>query len=243
MKILFFTKSKPYTMKTLKELIELGHEVTIVCKSYSSFCGSAMEQWCIENKIRVLENDELYLEENKTFLTKFDLGISNTYGCLIKKEMIEALHGRIFNIHSAPLPEYRGMFAYNWAIYNGEEEWGVTAHYIDEKFDTGNIIEIQRFSINAEIITVKELEEESQKIGYELTMRLVKLFEDGKRPMGYPQEGKGKYYSREDFEKLKIIDKEDSLEEKKRKTHACWCPPYEGAYIIENGKKQFFQPD
>ena len=239
MKILFFTKSKPYTLKTLQELLLQGHQVTVVCKTYASFQNSDMHLWCKKNKIQVWENEELYTDKAIELIKQFDLGISNTYGKLIKKPIIDALNGRIFNVHTAPLPEYKGMFGYNWGIYNREEEWAVTAHYVNEMFDEGAIIKVKKFPIDAEHILVKELEELSQKLAYELTMELVNAFTDGKQPLGYKQEQEGKYYSKKDFETLKIITKEDSPEEIKRKIHACWCPPYEGAYVCKGEEKIF----
>ncbi len=44
------------------------------------------------------------------------------------------------NYHPSLLPKYRGASAINWAIIKGEEETGVTIHYIDEGVDTGDII-------------------------------------------------------------------------------------------------------
>jgi methionyl-tRNA formyltransferase len=50
-----------------------------------------------------------------------------------------------FNFHPAPLPEYKGRDLCYHAIMNGEREFGATVHYMDEGFDTGDIIEVGRF--------------------------------------------------------------------------------------------------
>lgn len=44
------------------------------------------------------------------------------------------------NLHPSLLPKYRGRAPLNWAILNGETEIGLTAHFIDEGVDTGDII-------------------------------------------------------------------------------------------------------
>jgi methionyl-tRNA formyltransferase len=44
------------------------------------------------------------------------------------------------NLHPSLLPKYRGRAPINWAIINGETEIGLTAHFIDEGVDTGDII-------------------------------------------------------------------------------------------------------
>lgn len=44
------------------------------------------------------------------------------------------------NLHPSLLPRYRGRASINWAILRGETEVGLTAHFIDEGLDTGDII-------------------------------------------------------------------------------------------------------
>ena len=46
-----------------------------------------------------------------------------------------------FNLHASLLPNYRGAAPINWAIINGEKQTGVTTFFIDEKIDTGAIIQ------------------------------------------------------------------------------------------------------
>jgi methionyl-tRNA formyltransferase len=44
------------------------------------------------------------------------------------------------NIHVSMLPKYRGPAPLLWAIRNGDRTGGVTVHWMDEGFDTGNIL-------------------------------------------------------------------------------------------------------
>ena len=46
MRILFLTRSKPYTELLLQTLIKKGHTVAVLCKSFSDFAGSSMEALC-----------------------------------------------------------------------------------------------------------------------------------------------------------------------------------------------------
>jgi methionyl-tRNA formyltransferase len=46
----------------------------------------------------------------------------------------------IVNLHPAPLPFYRGCNSYAHAIINGDRQYGVSLHYVDEGIDTGPII-------------------------------------------------------------------------------------------------------
>jgi methionyl-tRNA formyltransferase len=45
-----------------------------------------------------------------------------------------------FGVHPSLLPRHRGPDPYFWAIDAGDEETGVTAHLLDEKYDTGPIL-------------------------------------------------------------------------------------------------------
>ena len=52
------------------------------------------------------------------------------------------------NLHPSLLPKYRGRAPINWAILEGETNLGLTAHYVNEGMDSGDIIEQQRFEIS-----------------------------------------------------------------------------------------------
>jgi methionyl-tRNA formyltransferase len=47
----------------------------------------------------------------------------------------------VANIHLSPLPRYAGYWPEMWAIWNGETQFGVTLHCVDDGIDTGDIIE------------------------------------------------------------------------------------------------------
>lgn len=68
-------------------------------------------------------------------------------GFLIKvsKELIEAYPNAIVNIHPALLPNYGGKGMYGDKVHQAvidakEKESGITIHYVNEKYDEGNII-------------------------------------------------------------------------------------------------------
>jgi len=49
-----------------------------------------------------------------------------------------------FNIHSGPLPNYKGMMPVFWQMLNGEKRIGITIHRMVEKLDAGEIV-LQEF--------------------------------------------------------------------------------------------------
>lgn len=237
MKILFLTKSKEYTLRFLREIYKDGHDITVICKDYQSFKETDMFYFCQTKNIPYLDNKDMYIALKKGILQRYDIGISNNYGRLIKKDLIEWLNGNIINLHGAVLPKYKGAFVYNWGLYNLEKEWGVTAHFVNERFDEGDIIRIEMFAIDPKEISIKELERRTQEVAYYMALDIVRGYVNNTCIKGMPQDQDGRYYSREDFEKLKRIDSSDSIETINKKIHACWCPPYEGAYVEINGNR------
>ena len=54
----------------------------------------------------------------------------------------------VLNVHLAPLPEYRGRHPLQWALINGEHEFGCTVHKMDKAFDAGEIYWQEKVSIS-----------------------------------------------------------------------------------------------
>ncbi len=64
---------------------------------------------------------------------------------LVPEYLITAFPNRIVNIHPALLPKYGGkgmygQYVHQAVIEHGEKESGITIHYVNEKYDEGNII-------------------------------------------------------------------------------------------------------
>ncbi len=64
---------------------------------------------------------------------------------LVPKTLLNAYPGAIVNIHPALLPGYGGKGMYGSRVHeaviaNREPESGITIHYVNEKYDDGNII-------------------------------------------------------------------------------------------------------
>lgn len=99
------------------------------------------------------------------------------------------------NLHPAPLPEYRGCNSYAHAIINGEEEYGVSLHYMVEGIDTGPVIASPRFPILPDD-TGKSLHDRAQ-------IQALAMFEDwwsvlkGGLPPATVQPAEGRYYRRD----------------------------------------------
>ena len=74
-----------------------------------------------------------------------DFVILSGYMKLIGPETIKAFPKKIINIHPALLPHYGGKGMYGRRVHEavktaGETETGITIHYVDSEYDSGDII-------------------------------------------------------------------------------------------------------
>ena len=83
-----------------------------------------------------------------------------------------------FNLHASLLPNYRGAAPINWAIINGEKETGVTTFFIDEKIDTGAIIQ-QAVTPIAPHETAGTLHDKLMTQGAQLVLQTVNSIANG----------------------------------------------------------------
>ena len=119
----------------LEWLLEKKHNVFIYTHKTQNSVAD-LEGLCIKKKVPY--SLEKISAENLPFLP--DVICSIYYRYIIADSVINIVKGKIFNLHPALLPKYRGCSSLTWAIINGENQCGYTFHYIDTGCDTGNII-------------------------------------------------------------------------------------------------------
>lgn len=69
-----------------------------------------------------------------------DLFASMSFNQIFKAEIMNLPRYKTINCHAGKLPFYRGRNILNWVLINDEREFGITAHYVDDGIDTGDII-------------------------------------------------------------------------------------------------------
>lgn len=94
--------------------------------------------------ISLCESNDVNSPETINWIKQFDPEFVISIGCrnIIKEPFLNLFRKRVLNIHTAPLPKYRGAASDSWMILNGEwerEQFGCI-HFIDTGIDTGNII-------------------------------------------------------------------------------------------------------
>ena len=91
-----------------------------------------------------------------------------------------------FNLHPGPLPQYAGLNAPSWAIYNGERRHAVTVHWMEAGIDTGAVAFESWFDLE-EDDTAFTVAARCVKLGVPMIARLVEAAERDAIPV-WPQD-------------------------------------------------------
>jgi len=76
---------------------------------------------------------------------KIDLVVLAGFLWLVPLNILQTFHNKIVNIHPALLPKYGGKGMYGMRVHeaiieSGDKHSGITIHYVNEKYDEGQII-------------------------------------------------------------------------------------------------------
>jgi len=115
----------------------------------------------------IFTRNEFYNTDDVIKLLKnlqVDLIVLAGFLWLVPISLLKAFPNRIINLHPALLPKYGGAGMYGDHVHKavlaaGEEESGITIHFVNEMFDEGEIIHQSKFKIepgdNLEMIKFK----------------------------------------------------------------------------------------
>ena len=103
---------------------------------------------------------------------------------LIPNDLIKKYSKKIINIHPALLPAFGGKGMYGMNVHravfqSSAKVSGVTIHFVDETYDTGNII-AQRCVDISDVKSPEEIAERVLKVEHELLPYVVNKFAEGK---------------------------------------------------------------
>ena len=143
------------------------------------------------NYIDYDELDEPQLIE-KVKALDVDVAVVCSFNYKIPKVLLESTKDGFINVHPSMLPKYRGGNPYSRVIMNGETETGVTVHFMDEGFDTGDIIAQKAYHIHSKA-TMGTLFNELNVIGIELLLHVLQLYET--QPLNRIPQPKGDFIS------------------------------------------------
>jgi methionyl-tRNA formyltransferase len=135
--------------------------------------------------------------------------IALSFYCLKKfsPELLDIFNYTI-NYHNGLLPEYGGLSATAWSLYQEEKKTGFTFHRMTEGLDEGNILLRKELPVGADCNPF-DLELEKAIMAATYIPKILRMAFDGDN--GQPQMGKKNYYSMKDHLSVTVISDPSSL--------------------------------
>jgi methionyl-tRNA formyltransferase len=125
--------------------------------------------------------------------------VSHGYEHLLRARVLDALPGRVINLHASYLPWGRGTDPNLWSWVEGTPK-GVTIHYVDEGVDTGDLI-AQRCVLFGEGATLRTTYDALQSVLCDLFVELWPDIRAGRCPR-VPQPTGGTVHRLRDRERV-----------------------------------------
>jgi methionyl-tRNA formyltransferase len=146
---------------------------------------------------------------------KGDYIISYLSQWIIPPKILSAAKYGGINLHPGS-PEYPGIGCTNFAIYNGENKFGITCHFMLPKVDTGSIIKVYRFPIYP-LDNVYTVTQRCYNQIMQCFFELIDMLILGIQPVASDENWKRLPYTRKELNELcKLDDKMDKIEIQKR---------------------------
>lgn len=182
-----FMGTPHFAVGILRRLVEENYSIVGVITAPDKPAGrgrkvsqSAVKEYALSQHLPILQptnlKDEGFLEDLKALQANLQIVVA--FRMLPKVVWAMPEYGT-FNLHASLLPQYRGAAPINWAIINGEKESGVTTFFIDEKIDTGAIIDSRKVRIS-DNDTAGTLHDTLMEVGADLVVSTVEQIERGR---------------------------------------------------------------
>ena len=171
----------------LHRLYEDGHDIAAVYTKIDTpknrgmkLLPSPVKEYAVSKDLPVIQpatfKDDAVVEELAAIQPELICVVA--YGKLLPKAVLDIPKYGCINIHASLLPKLRGAGPIQWSILNGEAETGVTAMYLSEGMDEGDMIDKLTTPIS-DTDTTETLTARLADLGAELLSRTVTAIGDG----------------------------------------------------------------
>ncbi len=182
MKVIFFANGA-FSIPSLQSLVDSKFTVMSVVTNSDKFGGRGRK--ILETDVSVfaktlnlplIKTDDLSSEEFNSQIKSLeaDIFIVISYRIIPKKVFSIPRYGTV-NIHASILPNYRGAAPIQRSLINGDNKLGLTSFIINDKVDSGKIINNLVYDINDKITYGKSHDELSKLSGPFLIESIRKL--------------------------------------------------------------------
>ncbi len=157
-KIVLFASGSGSNVENIANYIK-GHEGIFISKVYCNNPDAYVIERCKKLDIECVVFNRTMFSKSDIVLNSLrsdqpDLIVLAGFLWLVPSSIITSFPNKIINIHPALLPSYggKGMYGDNVhkaVVENKEKESGITIHYVNEKFDEGEIIYQAKCTVEA----------------------------------------------------------------------------------------------
>lgn len=219
-----------YTSTVIESLIESGHKVLlIVTQEYYNENYIILKETASKYHIGFIKSENVNSVEVQGYLenVKPELIVAVHLRKILHEEIFSQAARGAINVHPSLLPRYRGLSPQHQAILHGDDESGVTVHFIDADVDTGEIIVQKKFPVSEDDYIV-DVQVKMLAIYKKIVVEALGLLEDKAfKPM--EQELAGSSY----FGPLKRNDRKIDLSKSRLEIYRlvrAVSVPYKGAF-------------
>ena len=145
-------------------------------KNHNTF--HEFRNFVLSRGLNFIDYDELDEDQLIEKIKKLDVDVAVvcSFNYKVPKILLNSTRDGFINVHPSLLPKYRGGNPYSRVIMNGESETGVTIHFMDEDFDTGDIIAQKPYQIHSKA-TMGTVFNELNVLGIELLLQVLQAYE------------------------------------------------------------------
>jgi len=188
-----FVSGRGSNLKSILDYFKINNKIEIklivtdnpLCKALDIARQNNIPFYCIDKKKfeQGFDNLSRILKEKNV-----ELIVLAGFLKLLPSFFVNNFRQRIINIHPALLPAYGGKGMYGLNVHkavlgSGDKESGATIHFVDESYDTGNIIAQETVEIT-DCKTPEEIAERVLKIEHQLLPKVINDIADGKIKIG-----------------------------------------------------------
>ena len=171
---------------------------------------------------------------------RYDYLISFLNSIYINKSVRKKIKINSINFHPGP-PEYPGFGCYNFALLDRVNFYGSTVHIINDKFDSGKIIDVNKFKISYKKLNLEKLISKTHRNIIKQAKDLINIIQNKELKIKGNFKWKKKAYTKKEFEIAREIKINDSKENVLKKIKAFSYKDYESVYINFKGFKFEFK--
>jgi len=238
---ILFMGSPDFSLQFLKKIMENDEIIAIVTQGDRPtrrghrLQYSEVKKFALRRNLTLFQPDKItdgnFVREVKELFP--DLIVVIAFGKVLSGEVLSIPRKGCVNIHFSLLPKYRGPAPVQWALLKGDSYTGVSAIFMEEEVDAGDIILQEKISIDPED-NYLTLQNKLCKAGVVLLGETLDLMRKGK-VSGYPQDDSGISYAPLLKKSDGRINWNDSSREIFSRIRA--LNPWPGTYIQMDGRK------